>query len=57
MQQEPSEGGQGRGGQGWLGWRSHGLGQPRARECVVWPPREQGRKCFRSGGQGVGCLV
>ena len=20
------------------------------RECVVWPPREQGRKCFRSGG-------
>ena len=49
---------QGKGGEGRaVGWFPRRPGQqPRRQKCVVWPPREQGRKCFRSGGRGDGAV-
>lgn len=60
---QPAQGGAvrgalaGREGQSWAGG-SHALPATCRQACVVWPPREQGRKCFRSWGvRGGGCLV
>lgn len=51
MQQEPSEGGDGRGGQGWLGWRSHGLGQPRAGSVWFGLPGSRAGSASGLGGR------
>lgn len=54
MQQEPSEGGDGRGGQGWLGWRSHGLGAATCTGVCGLASQGAGQEVLQVWGAGCG---